>query len=98
MVAESVVVQAIFHRLIKAMCADSKIAKPMTCAATKCTQISKVIGKEYQNEVLEALQQQAFSLLIDESHSRRDPVLAVLARFYDRYKGYSTTKFVTLLS
>ena len=48
-------------------------------------------------EAIESLRHQQFSLMIDESNSRKDPVLAVLCRYFERGQGCSVTKFVTLL-
>lgn len=85
-------------RLVKAICPDSKIAQSMTCAATKCTQIVKVLGTEYTSTIIDAMRQQNFSLLIDESNSRKSPVLALLVRYLDKVQNSSVTKFVCLLS
>ena len=92
-----IIIVSTYCRLIKTMCPESKIAQSMTCAATKCTQMSKVIGTEYHHQVVDVLRNQKFSLLIDESNSRKDPVLAVLVRYFCKAQKCSVTKFLVLL-
>lgn len=86
-----------FSSLIKNICPDSKVAKSLSCAATKCTQISKHVARHYNHEVIEKLRDLPFCLMIDESNTKQDKVLAVLARYYDVDIKKASTVFVTLL-
>ncbi|XP_030756273.1 uncharacterized protein LOC115888841 [Sitophilus oryzae] len=55
-------------QLIQSICPDSKIAKSICCGKTKCTGIIKnVLGNYKFTEVVNLLQKQKFSLLVDES-------------------------------
>ena len=82
-------------RVCKKIFPDSKIAKSMTCAATKATCIANEIGHTYNKEVIAHMKATPFTLMIDESNDHgSDKVLALLARTCD---PEPETKFVTML-
>ncbi|XP_039278769.1 uncharacterized protein LOC120350252 [Nilaparvata lugens] len=68
--------------LIKSVCPDSKIAKNMSCNRSKCTAlINNVIGKSEFEELVTLMQNNKFSIIVDESTNRTsEKHLAVVVR------------------
>lgn len=57
--------------VIKVMCPDSEVAKKFKCGKTKCSAIVKnVLGKKEQDDLLDLLTNNCFSLIVDESTDR----------------------------
>ena len=61
----------VFFPVIKAMYPDSEMAKKFKCGKTKCSAIVKnMLGKKEQDDLLDLLRNNCFSLIADESTDR----------------------------
>ena len=82
-------------KLFSSMFPDSKIANKFNCARTKTSyMISDGIGPELHDRLVCVLQNQPFSLLIDESNKKQGKkYLNILVRYFDGVSQNPETKF-----
>lgn len=70
--------------LCKAMFPDSAIAQGMCMKKTKCTELTKTLGKCVTNELVEKLKHCNFSVIVDESTDvSTTKCLTVIVKYYD---------------
>lgn len=86
-------------QVCKAAFPDSTIASKMACGRTKATYlVTNVLGKQCHDELVDAMKNSKFSLIIDEStdHSS-DKNLCLVVRYYNKLEKQFRDQFYRLL-
>ena len=85
--------------LLSSVCPDSRIAANVQCKRTKTTCIIKnVLGPLFHNDVATSLQQNPYSLLVDESTDVASmKQLCVVVRYFDDALNRVSTRFFSLI-
>lgn len=85
--------------LLKDICIDSVIMQDLSLARNKCTNIIKeVIAKREIKKMIDILQEQKFSILIDESTDIAETkILCVLVQFFSFFHKKIKTQLLELL-
>lgn len=85
--------------LLSSVCLDSVIAANVQCKRTKTTCIiQNVLGPHFHSEVVNAVKQQPYSLLVDESTDMSTmKQLCVVVRYYDESLMKVTSRFFSLI-
>ena len=84
--------------LLSSVCPESVIAANVQCKRTKSTCIvQNVLRPHFHSEVVNAMQQQPYSLLVDESTDvstmKQLCVVVVVVRYYDKSMMRVTSRF-----
>ena len=85
--------------LLSSVCPDSPIAANVQCKRTKTTCIIKnVLGPHFHSAVATTLQQNPYSLLVDESTDVASmKQLCVVVRYFDESLNRVSTRFFSLI-